>query len=105
MGMLTGDLWDELFPDRDWPGMRAALNVMGEEIRALRLLNNAVVTAVPDEQNRNYTQDERIERLEAFMNMAVGHFECAKRMYGECCIDLERARHEVRETRKLQGTL
>ena len=39
--MLSPEIWDELYPDRGWPGMRAALREMAAEIRALRLQRSA----------------------------------------------------------------
>ena len=45
---LTGEIWDDTFPNKPWPGMRRALAEMADEIKALRLLTDTIVTTALD---------------------------------------------------------
>jgi hypothetical protein len=52
------DEWTALYPDKPWPGAVAAMRTMGEEIQALRLLTDSVVTTCLEDEGRRRSVDE-----------------------------------------------
>jgi len=56
---MTRALWSELFPDELWPGSdEAAVRMMADEIRALRLLADIIVTTAIEQVYPQRTRDE-----------------------------------------------
>lgn len=51
-------IWKELYPDQPWPGDAAAVRALAEEVRALRLLTDTIVTTALDEQGAHRSMDE-----------------------------------------------
>jgi hypothetical protein len=52
--------WKELYPDRTWPGLDEGIRHLVEEIQALRLLTDEVVTGVCAQQS--YRPVDEIQR-------------------------------------------
>jgi len=55
---MTRTIWDELFPEHPWPGDEVAVQAMADEIRALRILTDTIVTTALDEQVKHRPWDE-----------------------------------------------
>lgn len=56
--MIMRDVWAELYPKQPWPGLAGAVAELADEVRALRVLTDTIVTTAIDEQGRRRSLDE-----------------------------------------------
>lgn len=51
-------VWAELYPDKPWPGLDKALDVLAEEVQTLRLLSDSIVAASYEDATKRRSHDE-----------------------------------------------
>jgi hypothetical protein len=56
--LIARMIWAELFPGKPWPGDDGVLRALADEVRALRLLTEVIVTTSLDEQKARRSLDE-----------------------------------------------